>query len=360
MGYIRPLRPEDIPEVARLHRRVFGPAQSDADAVQREAYLRRVFLPAAGEGAIVTSRVYEERGRVVGFLGVVPRDMRYMGKPVLAAVSSQFIVDPDYRASLVGIQLMRDYFEGPQDLSITDEANDSARTLWEGFGGRTAFLYSLSWSRPLRPARYALSVLGGRKEWALFASAARPVASLLDAMAVAIPGSRLRPPGTDRCEEAAGEEQLWRALREFPWKETLIPDYDSAAWMEMLHRAQAKREAGAFHRMVVKNGRRETLGWYLYYLQPGGTSEVVQLVADRHSGQTVLNHLLQHAWDGGAAAVSGRLHPQWMPVLSQNRSVFYRGPWVLVHSRRPDLLQTFGDGTAFFSRLEGEWCLRYR
>ncbi|MBD0316347.1 MAG: hypothetical protein ICV75_06620 [Nitrospiraceae bacterium] len=86
------------------------------------------------------------------------------------------------------------------------------------------------------------------------------------------------------------------------------------------------------------------------------------MTAKPKSEHVVWNHLLQHAWRGGAAAVSGRLLPGWLQVLSENREqrcLFHRGPWVLVHSKNPELARTFSEGNAFLSRLEGEWCLRY-
>jgi hypothetical protein len=37
----------------------------------------------------------------------------------------------------------------------------------------------------------------------------------------------------------------------------------------------------------------------------------------------------------------------------------HSGPWVLVHARDPEFVRAFEHGDAFFSRLEGEWCLRF-
>jgi predicted N-acetyltransferase YhbS len=364
VGSIRVFRHEDIPAAARLHQRVFGQGEhaDEEEARRRETYLRQVFLGAGDYASPVLSRVYEERGRIVGFLGIVPRDMQYMGKPILAAIASQFVVDHDSRFHMVGIQLLQEYLKGPQDLSVADEANNSARMLWEKFGGTTAFLYSLYWTRVLRPLAYALSLLRGRAGWGPCVAAARPVASVLDAMAAAVPGSPLRPLPTDVVGESPPDERLWSYLPEFCADHRLRPEYDLATWTWVLQRAQAKPGCGTFHRMAVKD-RGKIVGWYLYYLNPRGISEVVQMAAKPKCEEAVLNHLLQHAWQGGAAAVSGRLNPGWLPVLSERREhrcVFHRGPWVLVHATRPDLTQVFSEGTAFFSRLEGEWCLRYQ
>jgi len=35
------------------------------------------------------------------------------------------------------------------------------------------------------------------------------------------------------------------------------------------------------------------------------------------------------------------------------------GPWVLIHSRRPEILPAVERGDAFLSRLDGEWWLSF-
>jgi len=37
-----------------------------------------------------------------------------------------------------------------------------------------------------------------------------------------------------------------------------------------------------------------------------------------------------------------------------------RGYWTLIHSKKPDLLEAIHRGDAFLTRLEGEWCLRFK
>ncbi|MGH9426846.1 MAG: GNAT family N-acetyltransferase [Terriglobia bacterium] len=361
MGRIRPLTLEDVTQVAVLHRRVFGDGETDCEDIgERESYLRRVFLDGAESDPAIASRVFEEEGRIVGFMGVVPREMSFSGNSVLAAVSSQFIVDPESRSRMVGVQLLKDFFEGPQDLSIADEANDAGRKLWEGLGGATARLYSFYWTRPLRPSQYAVSLLRGRKGWTRCAVAARPVAAVLDAIAAKFTLRPLRRPRTEASGEVISEERLWSYLPEFAGERSLRPDYDMAALKSVLERAEARQGCGAFQRIAVRNSKHDIVGWYLYYLNPGGIGEVLQMAAKPKSNQVVLDHLLHHAWRGGAAALSGRLQPGWMQVLSENYCFFHGGPWVLVASKRADLLQTFHEGSAFFSRCEGEWCLRYR
>src|SRR5687768_15328812 len=159
---IRGFCEEDIPQVADLHRRVMtvdAPA-SHGWVQEYRNYFREVFLNDAALDAGLPSLVYQREGRIAGFLGVMPRRMQLHGKPLLAAVCSQFVVDPAERGQ-VGLQMLKRCFAGKQDLSMTDEAADCTRKVWEWCGGVTALPYSLHWIRPLRPVQSALAVGAG-------------------------------------------------------------------------------------------------------------------------------------------------------------------------------------------------------
>jgi hypothetical protein len=56
--------------------------------------------------------------------------------------------------------------------------------------------------------------------------------------------------------------------------------------------------------------RERLLGWYLYYAQAGGVSEVLQIEARDGSFDRVLLRLLADARRQGAVAVRGRLRTQ--------------------------------------------------
>ena len=105
----------------------------------------------------------------------------------------------------------------------------------------------------------------------------------------------------------------------------------------------------------------EVLGWYLYYEQSGEGGQVLQMVARRGSAQSVLRCLYRRARSRGVVALQGRLNPSsfWE---TEDRHRFYsgRGPWTLIQSNEPQVLSCFQQGNACFSRLEGEWSLRFR
>src|SRR5262249_60171977 len=94
------------------------------------------------------------------------------GRPIRAATSMHFMVEPGSRSTLAGVQLLKTFFSGPQDLSLTDTAGAVGRKIWEGIGGDTALAYSINWTRLLRPTRYVVRLLA--RKYRLVTIVARP------------------------------------------------------------------------------------------------------------------------------------------------------------------------------------------
>lgn len=362
MGHIRPFVEKDISRVSRLHEMVFRPGgqTNSAGLDSYHAYFTRVFLDNPARDPMLSSLVcQEDDGSIVGFLGVVPRRMSMNGQPLQAAISSQFVVDPASRTSMVAVRLAKAFLDGPQDLSIADEANDVARRIWEGLGGTTSLLHSIHWTRPLRPARLALSFLRTRGPLAPFALVAGPLARMADALATRIPRSHFYQSVPRVSAEDLQEETFLACLPEFGGVGSLRVEYDARTFQWMLERAKQRSGDGRLQKIVI-GSERKTLGWYVYHLDRGGVAEVLQLAAKPSSIHRVLDHLFWQTWRQGAMAVTGRLEPRFVQALSDKYCLLHRrGPWMLVSSRKPELLQSFQRGDAFISRLDGEWCLRF-
>jgi acyl carrier protein len=361
---IRPFVRADIPQVADLHRRVFltehGTSPQWLEFYQ--TYFNDVFLNHPYFDESSPSLVYQEHdGRIVGFLGVITQPMSMNGKPLHVALGSQFIVDPDSRSKLVAIQLSKALFSSPQDLFITDEANDTARQIWEGLGGTTALLYSIHWTRPLRPCQLALFYLKRRKHLMPLAQISRPFAWIADTLVTRIPQSPFHQSPPKVGGEALNDEMFLRHLPEFANRWPVRPEYDHRLWKWAVDRASQRKDQGDFQKVVVKGEKGDIAGWYLYYLNPGKVGEVLQICAKDHSIHRVLDHLFYHAWRQGMVAVTGRFEPRFIQAFSDRSCLLHgRGPWMLVHSKNSEILQAFCRGDAFFSRLEGEWCLHFQ
>ena len=357
---VRPFSEEDIPSVMELHRTVFHIADAPPDDAYRrffsEAYLRHPALDGAR-----ASLVYEEEdGSITGFMGVAPLRMSLNGRPIQARITSSFVVHPQ-RRGWAGFTLMRRFLNGPQDLSIADEANSVTRSIWQELGGTTSILFSMHWIYPLSPMRLGLQVLL-RKHPQLAAIATRASAHLtapLDRIAARmLPGAPEHAPNRRLTEEELTPEALETALREGIGQPALRPDHDLRFLRWQLDRAAGLSLNGSLRKFLLRTEEKDVAGWAIYYLNPGGLSEVVQLNAFPPHQDAVLDHLVDHARRAGAAGLHGRLEPCIQEALSNRRCLFHCGPsWTVVHSRDRKLLDAFNRGDVFFSRLDGEWCL---
>jgi hypothetical protein len=349
---IRPFEREDIPGAVALRQHAFRLSERPT-AQALAAHFESVFFDWPWPDAELPSLAYvDERGQLLGFIGVLPRPMRFRGETLRAAVTTQFMVAP-HADPLVAVQLARTLLAGPQDLTLADAANDAARRMWTLTGGGTAWVYSLLWLKPLRAARYwATERPPGRLAWAA-RLAARPLARGVDLL------TRPRRPAT------GGTDTLDAALMAGGFPDaaagcSLYPQYEATALDWVLGRAAEKTSMGTLQRASVRDDSGQVAGWFLYFLSPQGVSQVLQIAARREAVPLVLEHLWYHAASAGAVALEGRVEPALLPALAaQGCRLERRGPWTLCAARRPELELAIQGGDAFLSRLEGEWWLSF-
>jgi hypothetical protein len=354
---------DDVPRVADLHRRVFGSGKAikgSAGAwISYRRFFDEVFLGGAPHVDGIESLVYQEgSGSISGFLGVHPRRMLFEERPITMAVCSHFAVDPTRRGQF-GLRLLKRCLEGPQDLSLSDESGDNTRRLWEWCGGTTALLYSMHWVRPLQPATAPRTspMSSSPRPAGLWAPATSMADAVCDRLAHG-PLPMIIPSGS---REDLDEAMLAARLPEFAGGRSLRPDYSDASLSWIMKRAGTRHAGGPLRRVLVRDQEQQIAGWYLYYANRGGISEVLQIAARKDRFGVVLDHLLYDASECGATALAGRLDPAFAQELSEKDCFFYRrGHWTLIHSSRPELLHAIERGDAFLTRMEGEWCLHFR
>ena len=354
MAGVRPLAAGDIPAVAQLFSRVY-PRTHWNSPVECEAYFHQMFFGHPWVDERLPSWVAMEGARAVGFIGVMPRPMRLRGRALQAAVVTQLMVEQENRHGLAAAQLLRKALAGPQALTISDGANEASRRMWEALGGLTSTLYSLQWRRLLRPAQSALQRASSLHTRAA-AILATPVAVLADAYAAHYRALR-RP--SRLIEEPLEGAALLEALERAAQRVALSPRYDDASLEWLLGQARAKRRHGELHACLLREPDGAIAGWFLYYAN-AATSKVLQLHAQDDAGHAVLDHLFQHAWRRGATVLEGRMEPRLAHVLGQRHCLFQStNAFALIHSRDAEVLGALARGDAFFSRLEGEWWMRF-
>ena len=364
---IKPIRPfaiKDIPQVADMFKRLLlsdGPSRRELTPDALSDYFEQVFFRSPWHDEELPPLVYQESdGRIVGFLGVVSRRMSLRDRPIRMAISFHLMVESESRSTMAGVQLLRTFFSGPQDLSITDGAGHIGRKVWEGVGGATALLYSQLWTRILKPAQYVADLFGRRGILSPAARAMSPLCYIADTAARRALPSLFPEAPTQYSEEELDVETLLNYLPQFSKTWALQPMYDDRSLRWLLTQADQMKYFGDFKKVLVRDSRREIVGWFMYYLKPGGTSVVFQFVARKNATKEILDCLFNHALRHGSAAITGRLYPRYMHELSEKRCYFHRnGSWVLVHSNNDELLNIIHRGDAFLTSLEGECCLLF-
>jgi hypothetical protein len=345
-GEVRPFRRADALDVDALWRRCF-PHEPPPTPGRLEA----VFLDNPWRQPDLPSLVYtDERGRPIGFLGVVPRPMALDGAPLRAATSTRLMVDPD-RRGIAAFRLLQTFLAGPQDLSLADFASAASRVLWERLGGATAVRYSLEWFRPLAPARAALGWLAHVARSRTIGVAAWSLGRMTDLPLTRLRGSPFRR-SVARCTgELLSEAELLDCLEGCKPSEALRPCYapETTAWLLGMLRCKLRGL-----RSIRVRDTDAVIGWYVYGLERE-VAQVARLEAMPGRFGDVQQHLLADAFEQGAAAVCDRLPPRRLGELDDRLCVLRRAPWVLFHSPLREVREAITLDDAVLSRMEGEW-----
>ena len=359
---VRPFVEADAPPVADLVWKVLHERQGTSPPSMKQ-YFSELFLRNPWRDDGIASHVYEDaQGKIVGFFGAVPRRMSFQGKTIRLAFGSNFVMEPGSRASMAAIQLIRAFLKGTQDISITNSANENSKRLLRSLGFTVVPAYSLLWARPLRPSLYALSGIARLKKSRLAANVGtiiKPFCRMVDALATKVSLSPLYQVHPETTAEELGTETLLELLANIPAKHWMLPEYDKRSIDWVLDFVGRRKAFGDLRRVVVRDHERKPIGWYIYYVSPGGIGETLQIGSETASVSKVLDHLFYEAWQKGLIGLHGRLEPQFMQELTMKSCFSLRnGSWTLAHSSRLVFLNLLAKRHHFFSRLDGEWALR--
>jgi hypothetical protein len=352
MAGVRPLVREDIPRLSEMHLKGF-PGDRTKDAVA--SFLTSILFEHPWVDDRLPSLGYESPdGRLIGCLGVMPRPMTMNGRPVMAAISNNFIVDPDGQPGIAAFALMRHLKSTDADL-ILGEANSAARNICERLGWTTMTERSRRWLRPLRPAALGATLL---EKWRLPSTVVRVLrgaSTVPDTLLARTPGSpfRVQQPSSDDADLDGPRllELHARMSRRF----TLRPSYDEASLTWLLATLRRTRRRQHLRGGIVPDDEGGDAGWYLYYSRPDGIGRVLQLGSDIGQRDRVLNHLFHDAWSQDNHAVAGQADPGWNDAFEAACCFFREGSSSMIaHARDDTTRRTLSNGDAFMSRLETE------
>jgi hypothetical protein len=358
---VRAFREGDFPQVVYFINKMF-PRSPKSTLRVKEDILSELLLNNPWDDERYPSLVFENRdGRIIGFLGVAPRKMVIKDRPIDVAISYNFAVDPDSRSSMAGISLVKAFLEGPQDLSFADSANNTSRRLWERMNGMTVPSYSIYWKHPLRPSEFVAYHLRKRNRMKFLARAATPLCRFTDTIINKYWDGTKVHEDTDsyRIREVSVDE-LKQYIEQLSKGKSLRPVYTKENLSWLMNVAGKPRRFGQLQKEVVFDQHNKMAGWFIYYKNPGGESEVLQMQALPEKRVQVFSMLLQKVRQQGAIDITGRLDPEWVAVIPNTAYCWYMPGrvWMIAHSRDKEILQAFKAGDAFITRLEGDmWLL---
>ena len=352
---IRPAREDDLPAIVALFARVYPNSRFPLARVQ--AHLRKVLFQHPWQSEQLTSLAYVDgSGRLVGFLGVLPRPMLAGRRPIMMAVSHHFMVDREHRATLAALQLLQAFLAGHQDLAICESAAE-VRKLWHAVGGSTGLLLSPSWTRPLQPVQHLASGLHHFGIPGPMVTGLLPVCRMLDRLATTLRSSPYRLSAGAVVSESLTAQMLVDWIAKFSDACFLRPHYDLQSLTWLLEILAEKQGLGSLQVRLVRQGQADPLGYYLYLAKRGGIGQVLQVAGRADAMGIVFDAMAADACRRGVVALTGRLDPRHLSEMYGPFSVKHTGNWFLVHAREPELERAVHKGEAFLTRLESEWWL---
>lgn len=354
MNSLRPLERGDLEQVAALFLRVVRPGAGDSVA-ETAAYFERTTIDHPWADPDIPSLVFvDDRGTIVGFIGSYVTRMRLDGDSVRAACPGNLVADPEAHAVAPGALLLREHFNGAQDVTFVDTLGEPSRAMWEALGGDTAWLGAVSWVRVFRPLRLAYARFVHPRRLRPLSFVLSPAFASFDAAARTVWPSLLRPstpPTTARPLDpkvmAAELPRLTAAMR-------LYPDYDERYLAWMLAELATPRRRGRLVARLVSDGER-VLGWYVYFLKPGGISRVLQIMGSEQDIGSVVDHLFHDAETGGTAALEGRIEPRLLAALARRRCILRHTAAAGIHSKNHEILAAAFSRRSVFTRMDSEY-----
>lgn len=366
---IRPFREDDAPSVAALWQYWFRDQTREPDAGLVEL-VRRIYIEDPNRDDEVTPLVAEdEAGNMLGFLGASVMPVEVDGARGKLAGVFPSVVDPE-APSTVASFLLRKFLAGPQLFTFSDGGHVKFERIWETLGGQINHLQSLRWVKFFRPAQIgARRFQENRGLWAL-RPLATPIAKGFDWSVRRILWRQLGsgfPDGaapevndrrfgvSDLQTENLTPERLVHVSDGFHRRARLRPLYTAEHMTWQLQAMARIVSQGDLTANLILTPEGVPMGWYIYYLNPGGVSRVFALESDDRYLPDVIDHLFRDADQRGAGALIGRMEPKLRRPMSA-RGVFVHsgGSLQMIHSKDKSLMDSAQLGRAAFNRLQGE------
>lgn len=361
MSEVRPFTASDVSVVAEMFQRILRKTRQPATS-SLEAYLQELFLDAPDAQPDITSLIHKrDDGSVSGFLGVLPLALDFEGRPLRGALCGTMMVDRHTEDPFAGARLVRAFFAGPQDISLTETANDVSTAMWRKMRATVLPDYSLEWIRLIRPAGFMVELAAaGIGAARVFSPLARPIDALIRRRSTdgeAHWSHFTRLPKASLVDADVDEDELLDLFPKLTAHYPMRPTWHRDTLARTIVHARRKANYGQGVRRVVRTGSGHPVGLYIYYGDSGRIGRAIQVMSLPGQEGAVIDNMIAHAASNGLVALRGRTQPALLNAMLGRRFAFVHASSSIVHARDPALVQPFLDGRAFFNGFAGEsWC----
>ncbi len=358
-GVMRAMELRDLDEVVAQYRSIADGA-AHRPLAEVTAKLRAMMLdqPSFPDDA-PHSLVHEgSDGRIVGFMGVIPRKWQIGERTVVGATTTGFVVDAEHPDSLVSaLWLARGSISQGQDFSFVDRPTPTVVQIFGKVGAEILPGHGYNFRLPLRRNEVMRLQLRERVRYRRWWPAVAPLDPVARKVAEALDARQPREFGDDESSslqlEPATAQTLFetrRALATY-YGPCLVDDEALCRWQYDYMATYGSR--GDF-RWTIARAKGKPVGWILYYVRDDQPSEVTSIIALPKYKTALVAALLRATYDDGCTALIGTVGAAMAHELIEVGAIIDSCDRIQVRTRDPEIMNAFRSNRAVITGLEGE------
>lgn len=369
-GRARPIEPRDLPRVVELYRSIAPGALLRPEAEVRrklDECLLQCPFPDAGAARSVVHEGSD--GRLVGFLGVIPRRWRFRDRTLVGVAATGMVVDSTHPEVMhSALWLTREGLGQSYDVSLCDKPTELVVKMRTGpgvsrgasnnvvFRSHVITGHGYCWRLPLARTDDARQRVRERLRWKRYWPALAPLDRVAERAATAWDRRHPRPMPA-KSDAVVLDAMTPQALLETrlalaeAYTPILVDDAPLAKWQYDYLADYPSR--GGFRWFVARAGG-EPVGWILYYVRRGMPSEVASIVALPRHRAAVVAALLDCAMQDGCTGLAGTTSGVMAHELIEAGATIDAVDRLLVSARDPEVLEGFRSSQMLMTGLESE------
>ncbi len=348
---VRPMEPDDVPQVARLFFAAFRKSRLSSFP-DFETYLHDLIFTHPNYRAETGSLVsVNAEGRVQGAMSVLPMGYRVDDAPVTSRLLCTFMAAPDANPGGIA-ELTLSIRPKAGQICFSDSAAPVSVGHFRAIGGQPLPCQSLQWFKVFRPLAFAAGKVADRMPGRLRRlRRAMTVPSRPPAGESGQSGAKTPALTVEEIDAAGFSAQAALLLQDYRVAPTLLP-----AELEWIGRLSGNgRGHGGLRLLAARDGKGEIAGLFSMVGGMGGVAEVLDIFSRAGAQAAVIAAMLARLRAEGYVYATGRLRLDLIEGFSEQSGIWCRhGAHVYVASRLPGVREAMRTGGVHVGGTAGE------